>query len=220
MQTIIQTIQSSININKHQFSISLIFAMHLFGAIIIGGNLIENFILLTPFNLVVSLALLIWTQERLSKKFLIICVISFFTGFLFEFIGTNTGLIFGDYTYGRTLGFQIGHVPLIIGANWLILVYASAAVVNHFIAKSHFILKAVVSATLMVCLDFFIEPVAMKYDFWSWANDVIPIQNYIAWFLIAFCLLIMTHYSMLIKNKTAIALFIAQSLFFIILNFL
>ena len=219
MQTIIQTIQSSVNINKYQFSIGLIFAMHLFGAIIIGGNLIENFILLTPFNLIISLILILWTHEKISKKFILICLTSFITGFTLEFIGTNTGLIFGDYTYGQTLGFQIGHVPLIIGVNWLILVYSSAAIVNYFLEESHVVVKSIISAALMVGLDFFIEPVAMKYDFWSWANDVIPIQNYIAWFVIAFFLLIITHHSMIIKNKIAIALFIAQSLFFIILNF-
>jgi putative membrane protein len=218
MQTIIQIIQSSININKYQFSIGLIFAMHLFGAIIIGGNLIKNFILLTPFNLIISLILILWTHEKLSKKFIIICLISFTTGFTFEFIGTSTGLIFGDYTYGQTLGFQIGHVPLIIGVNWLILVYSSAAIVNYFLEESHVVLKSIISAGLMVGLDFFIEPVAMRYDFWSWANDIIPIQNYIAWFVIAFFLLIITHRSMVIKNKIAITLFIAQSLFFIILN--
>lgn len=220
MQTIIQTIQSNININKYQFSIGLIFSMHLFGAIIIKGNLIENFILLTPFNLIISLVLMIWTHEKVSKKFITICLISFITGFTFEFIGTNTGLIFGDYTYGQTLGFKIGHVPLIIGVNWLILVYSSAAVVNYFLEKAHIVVKSIISAILMVSLDFFIEPVAMKYDFWSWANDVIPIQNYIAWFVIALFLLIITHHSIIIKNKIAIALFIAQSLFFIILNFL
>jgi putative membrane protein len=219
MQTIFQTIQSSISINKYQFSVGLIFAMHLFGAIIIRGNLIENFILLTPVNLIVSLILLLWTHGEISKKFIFICLISFTTGFTFEFIGTKTGLIFGDYAYGETLGFQIGDVPLIIGVNWLILVYSSAAIVNYFLEKSHVVLKSIISATLMVGLDFFIEPVAMKYDFWSWANDIIPIQNYIAWFIIAFFLLVITHHSVIIKNKIAIALFIAQSLFFIILNF-
>ena len=215
---IIQTIQSSISITKHQFAISLIFTMHIAGAIIISENIIENFVLLTPFNLITSLVLILWTNGKISKSLLLISIICFITGLTFEIIGTNTGLIFGDYTYGQTLGFQVGHVPLIIGVNWLILVYSSAAIVNYFVAQTHWLIKAAISAGLMVGLDFFIEPVAIKYDFWSWTNDFIPIQNYVAWFLIAFFLLSIAHRTITIKNKTAIALFVAQSLFFIILN--
>lgn len=211
-------IQSKINFNKERFSIGLILTMHIFGAVVIGGNLIDNFILLTPFNLLISLGLLFWNEENRNKNLLIISILCFSVGLGMEMIGTNTGLVFGEYSYGKTLGFQVGHVPLIIGVNWLMLVYASAAVVNHFGAKLHFAVKAALSAALMVFLDFFIEPVAMRYDFWSWAGDIIPIQNYIAWFVIAFGLLLVTHRLMMIKSKTAIGLFIAQLMFFVALN--
>lgn len=211
-------IQSKINFNKERFSIGLILTMHIFGAVVIGGNLIDNFILLTPFNLLISLGLLFWNEENRNKNLLIISILCFSVGLGMEMIGTNTGLVFGEYSYGKTLGFQVGHVPLIIGVNWLMLVYASAAVVNHFGEKLHFVVKAALSAALMVFLDFFIEPVAMRYDFWSWAGDIIPIQNYIAWFVIAFGLLLVTHRLMMIKSKTAIGLFIAQLMFFVALN--
>lgn len=211
-------IQSKINFNKERFSIGLILTMHIFGAVVIGGSLIDNFILLTPFNLLISLGLLFWNEENRNKNLLIISILCFSVGLGMEMIGTNTGLVFGEYSYGKTLGFQVGHVPLIIGVNWLMLVYASAAVVNHFGEKLHFAVKAALSAALMVFLDFFIEPVAMRYDFWSWAGDIIPIQNYIAWFVIAFGLLLVTHRLMMIKSKTAIGLFIAQLMFFVALN--
>jgi putative membrane protein len=35
----------------------------------------------------------------------------------------------------------------------------------------------------MTTLDFLVEPVAMKLGFWSWENDIIPLQNYAMWFL-------------------------------------
>lgn len=215
---ILGLIQSKTKLNKEQFSIALILTMHVFGAVVIGGNLIDNFVLLTPFNLLMSLGILFWNESNKNINLLVVSVLSFMVGLGMEIIGTNTGLIFGEYAYGRTLGFQVGHVPLIIGANWLMLVYATAAVVNSFAEQQHFIIKAALSAGLMVFLDFFIEPVAMQYDFWSWANDYIPIQNYVAWFVIAFVLLLVTHRILLIKSKTAIALFIAQLLFFVSLN--
>lgn len=214
----LQNLQIKININKEQFSIALLIVMYIAGIIIIGGDLIKNFVLLTPFNLSVSFALILWTAKEKSKKLLFIGILCFVTGLVIEIIGTNTGLIFGEYNYGKTLGFQVLNVPLIIGINWLILVYSSAAVVNHFFERRNLIIKAILSALLMVGLDFFIEPVAMQYDFWSWEGNIIPIQNYIAWFFIALFLLIITHKLVVIKNKTAIVLFIAQLLFFIILN--
>ncbi len=216
----LQLIQSNFrnNINKNQFAIGLLISMYTAGTIIIGGDLINNFVLLTPFNLIVSAGLLIWTDQNWSKKITFIAILSFSVGFFAEMIGTNTGLIFGNYKYGQTLGFQIGHVPLIIGVNWFMLVYASAAVINQFFEKWNWFLKATLSASLMVGLDIFIEPVAMQYDFWNWENGIIPIQNFVGWFLISLFLLSITHYFTLIKNKIAIVLFIAQLLFFITLN--
>jgi len=216
----LQSIQANFknNINKNQIAIGLLISMYSAGAIIIGGNLIVDFVLLTPFNLIVSASLLIWTDNQWTKKKTYLALLAFFVGLFAEIIGVNTGLIFGNYTYGQTLGLQIGHVPLIIGVNWFMLVYASAAVINQFFEKWHWSIKAISSALLMVGLDIFIEPVAMEYDFWNWENGIIPIQNFVGWFVISLCLLAVTHYFELIKNKIAIILFIAQLLFFITLN--
>jgi len=216
----LQSIQPNFNkkINKNQIAVSLLISMYAAGAIIIGANLIEGFVLLTPFNLIVSLGLLIWTDRQWTNKKTYLAFLAFFVGFFAEMIGTNTGLIFGNYTYGQTLGFQIGHVPLIIGVNWFMLVYATAALINQFFERWNWFVKAIFSALLMVGLDIFIEPVAMKYDFWNWESGIIPIQNFIGWFVIALILLSVTHYHTLIKNKIAIVLFLAQLLFFVSLN--
>jgi len=64
-----------------------------------------------------------------------------------------------------------------------------------------------------------IEPVAMAYDFWDWTNDIVPLQNYIAWYMIAFVLLVCFYkLEIAIKNKVAVALLVLQFLFFGILN--
>ena len=57
---ILGLIQSKTKLNKEQFSIALILTMHIFGAVVIGRNFIENFVSLTPFNLLMSLGLLFW----------------------------------------------------------------------------------------------------------------------------------------------------------------
>jgi bisanhydrobacterioruberin hydratase len=51
------------------------------------------------------------------------------------------------------------------------------------------------AALLMVSLDFFIEPLAPQFGFWSWQLGYAPFQNFVAWFFIALGL------QFLVKNE-------------------
>ena len=136
-------------------------------------------------------------------------------GYLLELLGIETGLVFGEYYYGSGLGLKLFGVPLIIGINWAVLVFATAAVVQ-FISVPGW-LKAALAATLMVLYDVLLEPVAVRFDFWNWAGGLIPIQNYMAWWVIAFVMLSGVYYFVKnLKNKLAIYVILVQALFFII----
>ena len=80
------------------------------------------FLAATPFNLLLSFALLIWTQTEKSLHFIIFFIACFLVGVVVEIIGINTGVLFGDYTYGKVLGYQFKNVPLLIGINWFIII--------------------------------------------------------------------------------------------------
>ncbi|MCB1155806.1 carotenoid biosynthesis protein, partial [bacterium] len=72
---------------------------------------------------------------------------------------------------------------------------------------------------LMVLLDIFIEPVAIRYDFWSWAGGAPPLQNYVGWFLVSLPLLSL--FALIQagqRNKVALVLLALQFIFFITLN--
>ena len=75
----------------------------------------------------------------------------------------------------------------------------------------------IASASLMVALDFIIEPVAIHLDFWTWQNGIIPIQNYIMWLLVSL-LMQWIIYSKKLKFSTPIcfAIFITKVNLFII----
>jgi putative membrane protein len=161
-----------------------------------------------------------------TKAIYKILIISYLVGFGVELLGTNTGFPFGAYTYGQTLGWKIFNTPLMIGVNWAILVYASLCVVNLWGTKiQNDWLKAGVAATLMLGLDIFIEPVAIRTDFWTWQsagiNDwilVAPYANYLAWWVIAYLLLRLGVYLLPThQNKTALCLLVLQYIFFIVL---
>ena len=197
-------------------SIALV-VIHLAGIIGIHSSYRDLFLVLSPLNLIVSISILFLNHKTFTQPFALFCVIVFAGGFLVEVIGVKTGIIFGNYTYGNTLGIQFLGVPIIIGINWLMLIYCVGIICNRFYNSSD-LLKSMFGAIMMVFLDFFIEPVAIKYDFWSWTKIVIPFQNYIAWYILSFLFLMLFYSSKFSKeNKLAPVLFIIQLIFFVTL---
>ena len=185
------------------------------------------FKLASPTNLWVSLILLLLFHKDFNKSFISTAIIIFLTGFFVEVLGVHTGIIFGKYWYGQTLGTKLFEVPIVIGANWLLLIYCSSIVVvnifeiitkklAHNFFLNHRFIKAIFAATLMVFLDYLIEPVAINLDFWHWEFEKIPIQNFQAWFLVAFILnYLFLNNKFLKSNSLAGLMLFLQFLFFI-----
>ncbi len=171
---------------------------------------------LTPFNLLLSTAILFSFHGHWNKAFGLFCGICFFTGYFAEVAGVATGIIFGSYSYGPTLGWQLLEVPLIIGLNWLMLIYSTGVICAGM--RLSLVLKAMAASGLMVVLDFFIEPVAVAFNFWQWENNIIPWQNYGAWFVISLGLHLLFYLLPFPKqNRAAKYLYLLQLIFFIIL---
>jgi putative membrane protein len=202
---------------RNLIGVVAIFIFHLVGAI---GMSIEEFkplfVSLTPAHLLLTLFLFLWS-DSFSLSQIKLFVILFMIGFWVEVVGVKTGILFGIYKYGPTLGFKFLDVPLLIGVNWFLLAVSAFGTVSY-LTKNKFIL-IIASATLMVFLDFIIEPVAIHLDFWTWQNGIIPIQNYIMWWFVSL-LMQWIIYSNKLKFSTSIcfAIFISQILFFTILN--
>lgn len=216
--------QSLLTIKYRNAIFILVILMYLAGTI---GLLIPYtqpyFKLASPLNLWVSLILLISFHEDFNKTFIFTAIFIFLTGFLVEVAGVHTGIIFGKYWYGHTLGTQLFDVPLVIGANWLLLVYCSSISVKMLFSnikhKSFFtsiFIQSTIAAMLMVGLDYLIEPVAISLDFWHWQFDKIPTQNYQAWFLLSFILIYFFLNAKFSKtNPLALLVLFLQFLFFI-----
>jgi bisanhydrobacterioruberin hydratase len=175
------------------------------------------FLSLSPWNLLLSIVILLFSYKKLTAKTVGIFFLIATAGFIAELIGVKTALLFGDYSYGKNLGFKLFDVPLIIAVNWLMLSLVSISLFLKLPLPKWGL--AILSASLMTLLDFLIEPVAINSDFWSWTGGNIPIYNYICWWIIAFPL----HFLLLKKNvveqnKVSIGLLIILFLFFGILN--
>ena len=205
---------------KLKVSIIILIAFYISGIVgILTKNQTIDFLSLTPLNLLVNATLLLLNHQKGTNKqwlvFLIIAVI----GYFIEVIGVTTGVIFGDYFYKTTLGWKLFETPLIIGVNWMLLTYGVVYTIGIKIKNTIGI--ALASAFVLVALDILIEPVAMKYDFWTWKQAVVPIKNYIAWFFISFILCyVVAHYKSVSKNNFAPYLLVMQFIFFGIFNFI
>jgi putative membrane protein len=199
-----------INFVKKHISIFIILIFHIVGFV---GFLINPsyFKSLSTLNLLLSTGLVLIMSQQTHWKFYGSLLLIAFIGFFLEVLGVKTELIFGSYHYGRALGFKALSVPLLIGVNWAILLYCTA----QFSRIKHHLLNALFGAFLMVFLDFFIEQHAARFDFWYWKNDVIPLQNYIAWFIISFILNLVFQKRLGQKsNLTARAFYVIEIIFF------
>lgn len=170
---------------------------------------------LTPVNLLLSAFVLTVYHPGDFRVLLKYGLFAAGLGLAAEVIGVQTGLLFGQYTYGETLGFKIFGVPLIIGVNWFLLSYAFFCMGSHFGTTPT--LRVVIAAVGMTLLDFLIEPVAIQLDYWQWEGGQIPVSNFIGWLFIALIIQgVFVARLPKINNPIALPLIIYQALYFAI----
>ncbi len=175
------------------------------------------FIRLIPGALLMNaVILLLFHSWRNSKKELIAFATIFLGGMTTEIIGVKTGMLFGSYSYGTSLGFKIFGVPPVIGINWLVLVYAVAGI--FFVFRRSPVLSLILPAGLLVVYDLLLEAMAPELQMWHWQSGGIPIKNYFDWFLLSLIFLgILRIFKVNVRNPLSATVFVSQFAFFLIL---
>lgn len=219
--------------NKRSFTKELIwiYVVGLIGMVIPYTR--QFFMVITPINLLVVTGLLFYNHRRWDVKTIMAMVLVAVISFFIEAWGVNSGAIFGEYSYGSTLGPSLFGTPYIIGLNWVLLVYLCYSIGSGLIdrvtgssSSPHSALKggkmllvALTGALFMVAYDIVLEPAAIRLDMWEWAAVSVPLQNYVAWFLLSFAFILFFAISGVNpKNRTALPLFLTQLIFFGALN--
>ena len=201
---------------KNNILIGVLVIFYSVGTVGLTTDLREDFLPLSFFNLLLSFVLLLFARYEHSRKLYYFIFIAFFTGMVAEWIGVHTGYLFGNYSYGENLGTKIFGVPLIIGVNWAMLVMISASVASFIPVRWYY--QVILASLAMLLLDVLIEPVAIVSDYWTW-EGAIPIFNYVTWFVITlFLQFLYFRFKLAEQNKVAVALYVIQLLFFVILN--
>jgi putative membrane protein len=207
--------------------------IHVAGAI---GILLqaEWFVRMTPVNLVVMLLLTLWTTGEPSRNLLTFFAAAWTVGMATEMIGTNTGILFGDYAYGPILGPGILGVPLLIGCNWFLILRTSSGVAARLAAalkpagagdgttavRTGTWTTPLMGALLATFFDWVMEPVAVRLGYWTWLGDgSIPALNYLTWFGVAWLLLTLSARLRLSDaNPFPARLYLVQLVFFLLLR--
>ena len=208
---------------KNPFRWAIFFAVlvHFSGALGIAFFSPAFFVPFTPVNLFLMLLLLILHEQPIHFRFVQAFLMAVVVGMTTEMIGVNTGLLFGDYSYGEVFGRKLFGVPVLIGINWFCVVFAAHVVAIKFSDK----LKgkfpvALLTAAIATAFDWIMEPVAMKLGFWNWSDGTIPLFNYVSWFVISFAVSTAFGYLKIqSNNKFAPYFLMIQALFFLFLRF-
>jgi putative membrane protein len=92
------------------------------------------------------------------------------------------------------------------------------AIAGRFIEPLYF--RSIAAASMMVVYDFALEPAAIRLDMWNWDGGAVPLQNYLARFVIAAAINYLAGSLSLPdrNNKAAAPLFFIQMIFFIVLD--
>ncbi|WP_443937857.1 carotenoid biosynthesis protein [Pedobacter sp. MW01-1-1] len=193
----------------------------LFSTITLTGLLIPTtqpyFIRLIPIHILTLFSILVLSYTGTMKRLLLFSVGVFVCGFLVDALGVHTGKIFGSFYYGDTLGYKIAAVPLLMGLHWVLLIFGAGQTMKALKIRDSK-LASFLGALSLVVLDYFLEPVAMKLNYWQWDWHEVPVQNYIAWFFVSLIFL-KFYYALGLKQQKYIGptLFVTQLIFFVVL---
>jgi putative membrane protein len=138
------------------------------------------------------------------------------TGMLVEILGVNTGFPFGSYQYSERLLPRLGGVPIVIGAAWILVCVLGADLASR--VASTRALYPVIGAAAVTLLDITMEPAAVEMQLWSWTDGVIPLSNYVAWFVTSYLIIALGSALKVIDSTPSFLLghlYVGQLFFFI-----
>jgi putative membrane protein len=194
-------------------AIGLVLILHAVGLLALASPLAHWVLPLTPLNLVLTAGVMVLFQRQLDLRTVALALLLGTLGYFVEVLGVWTGRVFGEYSYGEVLGLKVLNVPLLIGLNWALLVFATGVPMARTALPVW--AKVLLSSAAMVALDLLIEPVAIRLGFWSWEQVAVPIQNYLAWGGVS-ALFFTLFFTLPIQRENPVARYVllAQVLFF------
>jgi putative membrane protein len=205
---------------KEKITLFFIALFYITGAFFLTSNnlnfrLFEYSFFIILFNFLI---VIIFQKNKFNKKFLLFFILFYLFFFFVEVLGVKTGKIFGSYFYGKSLGFKIFETPVLIGLNWILLIYLTFAFSELFKISDKF--KIILGSFLMLFYDFILEKVAPLMDLWYWEGNSVPFLNYFSWFIFALIShFILRFFKFEIRNIFAVFIYFLHITFYLIILF-
>lgn len=190
---------------------------HVVGLVGIVAN-VPGVVRSTPLHLTLMLGLLVVSFREQWRRWLPWALAAGAAGFVAEWVGVHTGLLFGEYAYGAALGPRWDGIPLLIAANWVIVVSGAVSLAQG-LSKRPLVVVAV-AALMATAFDWLLEPVAVQLGWWSWEGGTIPFFNYACWAGLSVLLALLWVGMRLRAGAFAVILVLVQAVFFALLRLL
>ena len=118
-------------------------------------------------------------------------------GFVAEAVGVRSGVPFGDYSYGDSLGWQLAGVPVIIPLAWAMMAYPALVIARRLTRR----FVPIVAGVALAAWDLFLDPQMVSAGHWSWQDQTpalpgvpgIPLTNYLGWLAVALVMMTVLH---------------------------
>ena len=156
----------------------------------------EFFVPLIPVNILLCLAVLLYYQKYWSVRAVLFLFVTYASAFVLQTIGDRTDYLFGPFRFGWSLGPSLFGTPLVAGVIWVVAIYCSGMMIKNLAFTIY--QKAALGGVMVMLFDIVLEPIARQYKMWDWMTkkdpgalyNPVPIQNYLAWFLFSFLIMI------------------------------
>ena len=125
--------------------------------------------------------------------------IVYVVAYSFEFVGTHTGLVFGEYYYSTTaIGPLLFEVPVLLPLGYFAMAYGAYITtrlmlrnVNRRLGGVETVLTALLSSLVMTAIDLSSDPIASTLlGKWTWVDGGsyfgVPVHNYLGWLATTF----------------------------------
>lgn len=175
------------------------------------------FVHITALSIMLVLIAVFYHHKRWDLRTICLFVLVTVCSFLIEERGVASGQLFGNYRYDSGLGIKLFHTPLIIGVNWLFLVYASSSIATRITNKALY--KILLGAILMVAYDMVMELAAPPMNMWHFDSFYPPVENFVMWFVVSSLFhTLFVIFKIDTDNAPARVLFWIQILFFMVIS--
>jgi len=131
---------------------------------------------------------------RGSGAAIVLFAVTAIPGYAVEVLGVHTGVPFGSYSYGSTLGPRLFGTPPLIGLAWLMLAWPAALAARRLVRGR--VPRVVVGAWALASADLFLDPQQVAAGHWTWqfpsphlpGVPSVPLTNYLGWLAVALVL--------------------------------